>query len=844
MKLGTLLCGPLLVATFVLTLHCGGETTSLGDTDASAPSNGSPPVATVLEGPKTVTATTDRPDSIVVRWVGPTTGSPTSFVVLRDRTVLATVAATSSSFEDTAASAPTLGEPLVLTASDGTRSDGVELSWRGALTGAGKSHGYRIVANYATGDSAPSTEALGSRLGVFSGYDLSRDGGATWKDVGTATTILDGDAPRARLQFPTPIVGARAGRNYVKLSLAAYPTAAPMPATTYRVRARARTLVGAPSNPAVGKRASGIAADVPIQWQRSSGASDGGYSDLPDVTGREWLDDSGPATETRFYRARASADWTEGESPAVSSPPIGYKSVVVGYQHSCGIRMDDKVVCWGQEGNRPVSELPSADSFRSLAIERGTCGVRLDGKVVCWGDNSAGQAPPGPSLDSYKSISVGSSHSCGIRTDNKLVCWGTNAQGEVPSIPAESFKSVAVGVEATCAIRSDDQLVCWGRHASTKPTGAFRQIASGDDYLCGIRTTGNVVCWGQSPTSMADVYKAVAPGRRYTCAIRPDDKVECFGGSNYHGQAPALTEERFKSVSAGSNHTCGIRLDDKVVCWGDNEYGSAPSAPTVGSYTAVAIGDTNVCAIRTDGKMRCAGHRYFSQAPVGVTSNSFGSVGMGHLHTCGIRTDGSAECWGTNAGTPPMASFKVVTAGRFESCGIRTDDTATCWGYASPSMPPPDRFASIAGGKTSAPFGCGVRLDGKIVCWGTNELGQAPPSPTVDTFTSVAAGDRHSCGVRADGKVVCWGSLPEGFPTGPTTDTFSGVAVGSDFTCGLRADRKIVCWGQSYANRFPESPTLDSYRYVAAGLDNTCAIRMDNKLICWGPSQYGQAPPL
>ena len=53
-----------------------------------------------------------------------------------------------------------------------------------------------------------------------------------------------------------------------------------------------------------------------------------------------------------------------------------------------------------------------------------SCGIRTDNTVTCWGNNGAGQAdaPSG----AFTSVTAGSSHSCGIRTDNTVTCWGNS----------------------------------------------------------------------------------------------------------------------------------------------------------------------------------------------------------------------------------------------------------------------------------------------------------------------------------------------------------------------------------------------------------------------------------
>ena len=55
-----------------------------------------------------------------------------------------------------------------------------------------------------------------------------------------------------------------------------------------------------------------------------------------------------------------------------------------------------------------------------------TCGIRTDGTVTCWGDNTHAQADPPPG--EFNAIAAGGTHSCGIRTDGTITCWGTKTR--------------------------------------------------------------------------------------------------------------------------------------------------------------------------------------------------------------------------------------------------------------------------------------------------------------------------------------------------------------------------------------------------------------------------------
>ena len=67
-----------------------------------------------------------------------------------------------------------------------------------------------------------------------------------------------------------------------------------------------------------------------------------------------------------------------------------------------------------------------------------SCGLRSDDTITCWGNNDYGQtdAPTGSS----KTVTAGSQHSCGLRSDDTITCW--------PPLPA-GVSWVAAEAETT-----------------------------------------------------------------------------------------------------------------------------------------------------------------------------------------------------------------------------------------------------------------------------------------------------------------------------------------------------------------------------------------------------------
>lgn len=87
----------------------------------------------------------------------------------------------------------------------------------------------------------------------------------------------------------------------------------------------------------------------------------------------------------------APAVWAEDTLPAGIRPD----TIGAGYKHTCGIRSNDTITCWGDNGSGQTS--PPTGTFTHLSAGlRHNCAVRSNGTIACWGDNSSKQAAQQP----------------------------------------------------------------------------------------------------------------------------------------------------------------------------------------------------------------------------------------------------------------------------------------------------------------------------------------------------------------------------------------------------------------------------------------------------------------
>ena len=474
------------------------------------------------------------------------------------------------------------------------------------------------------------------------------------------------------------------------------------------------------------------------------------------------------------------------------APSGSFSQVSASSGHSCGLRSDGSLVCWGD--NRWGQAVAPSGSFSQVSAGIvHSCGLRSDGSLVCWDYNSSGQAvaPSG----SFSQVSAGRGHSCGLRSDGSLVCWGSNRWGQAVA-PSGSFSQVSAGGDYSCGLRSDGSLVCWDYNSlgqAVAPSGSFSQVSASSGYSCGLRSDGSLVCWGDNSLGQAVApsgsFSQVSAGLIHSCGLRSDGSLVCWGDNRW-GQAVAPSGS-FSQVSAGIFHSCGLRSDGSLVCWGDNSLGQAV-APS-GSFSQVSAGGDYSCGLRSDGSLVCWGDNSLGQAV--APSGSFSQVSAGDDYSCGLRSDGSLVCWGDNRwgqAVAPSGSFSQVSAGDDHSCGLRSDGSLVCWGAGAVFLP------AVAGGGDGSEPAESVAVPGKVarpsVSVGDGSLGVSWDAPSDGGSPIVDYDVRHV----ESGDIGCvdCGPLPwvDWEPSAVSASrraTITGLANGTSYAVVVRARNSV-----------------------------------------------------
>ncbi len=380
------------------------------------------------------------------------------------------------------------------------------------------------------------------------------------------------------------------------------------------------------------------------------------------------------ATDAAGNEETISYDWTVTGNGG-GGEDQGWQSFDLGEAFGCAIDLDESLWCWGRGSD---GQLGLGDSWlryspekvgEGTELEQGwksvsagryhTCAIRTDDSLWCWGDGSNGrtglgdeeerlepeQVGAGSDLASgWDSVKALSTHSCALRDGGQLWCWGrgsalglgedTEDQMTPQQVGAgtdqdSGWADISGGFNYTCAVRDDQTLWCWGvadriglgSDAEFESTPA--QLALGTDI-----ETGWTQVYGHSGN--------------HTCALRQDDTLYCWGqrtdgrlgvGEDIdYEQAlvPNLVaegtelEQGWTTAAADGRHSCGVRTDDSLWCWGRNEDGE------------LGIGDEEL---------------EDAWSPVQVEAGSelesgWASVKAGLYFSCALRDDHSLWCWG------------------------------------------------------------------------------------------------------------------------------------------------------------------------------------------------------
>jgi alpha-tubulin suppressor-like RCC1 family protein len=318
-------------------------------------------------------------------------------------------------------------------------------------------------------------------------------------------------------------------------------------------------------------------------------------------------------TLTACERPTAPVALVYADRPVViSALSEGWRAVSVGGSHSCGIRTDDRLYCWGSNASGQLGvvsargqclRMPASceASPRAVALptrvsqvsagDRHTCAIADGGALFCWGENIVFQAgvealtyvfAPAPVAPAarFNQVSAGATHTCAVRTNGVVYCWGDGSLGALgrgdttssvipqPIVSDERFEQVSAGAARSCAVAVSGELWCWGAewegsqqstdyfHQRLLPhrvsgAPAMRSVSVSGTMICGIATGGAALCWE------SNIFGQLGTGAIEGTTV----------------PTPVAVAEPLRSVSAGAIQGCGVTELGQALCWGNDTFG-------------------------------------------------------------------------------------------------------------------------------------------------------------------------------------------------------------------------------------------------------------------------------
>ena len=544
----------------------------------------------------------------------------------------------------------------------------------------------------------------------------------------------------------------------------------------------------------------------------------------------------------------------------------GSMMVSAGDAHTCALKPNGQVVCWGTGHNGRLGNGGTADSSTPVDVHTSS-------------SNSA-------VLSGIDGISSGHEHTCALTTDGNVKCWGKGSYGRLgDGGTADSSTPVDV-------------------HTSSSDSSALSgitAISSGREHTCAVTESGNVKCWGKGS------YGRLGNGGTADSLTPVDVHTSSSNSAALSG---------IVAISSGGFHTCALTTGGNIKCWGYGRRGrlgnggtadsstpvdvhtSSSDSAALSDITAISSGREHTCALTESGNVKCWGNGYHgrlgnggtarSSTPVDVHTSSSDSAALsdiarissGSEHTCALTTSGNVKCWGrgrygrlghggtSNSSTPvdvqtgpsdsaALSDIARISSGSEHTCALTTGSNVKCWGRGSSGqlghggtnsgLTPVDVHASstdsaaldsISGIDSGGEHTCALTTGNKIKCWGKGSSGQlgnggtAGSSTPVDVHTSssdssalsdiarISSGSEHTCALTTGGNVKCWGRGRYGrLGHGGTSNSSTPVDVHTSST---------------------DSSPLGGIAGISSGSEHTCAVTTGGNVKCWGNGYHRQ----
>ncbi len=249
----------------------------------------------------------------------------------------------------------------------------------------------------------------------------------------------------------------------------------------------------------------------------------------------------------------------EGTNPVVVPTQVqgmssGVTDVSTGIGTTCALQ-NSALYCWGsstygQIGNgtstwsfAPVLVADAVDPTRYIYNGGGhTCAIKEDDRVQCWGmahwgqlgfEQELDQLTPAltPAFGTLSDMALGNVFTCARKIDDTLWCSGLGNRGQlgvgntnqvntpVQALVGNTVQGLTAGYEFTCIIKNDQSAWCWGANeqgqlgAGTGGTEGAQSNVPAQVGVLGVRALH------------------IDAGAYHACAVRDDHTLWCWGSN-------------------------------------------------------------------------------------------------------------------------------------------------------------------------------------------------------------------------------------------------------------------------------------------------------------------------
>ena len=244
--------------------------------------------------------------------------------------------------------------------------------------------------------------------------------------------------------------------------------------------------------------------------------------------------------------------------------------------------------CWGDDSSGQT-DAPGGEILAVSAGGAHSCAIRADGTLACWGSNADGQLTGVPT-GQFVAVAAGGAHSCAIRADGTLACWGSNAEratdrGSRPGSSSPSpraaptpARSAPTAPSPAGAATPTGQLTGVPDRASSSPSPRAAPTAARSAPTAP-SPAGAATPSGQLTGVPTGQFRSVAAGDTHTCAIARRRHPRLLGqqrGRTAHrrsGEHDPLRSQPAARTPARSTPTA------PPTCWGERPPGRSNRQP-------------------------------------------------------------------------------------------------------------------------------------------------------------------------------------------------------------------------------------------------------------------------